>query len=79
MIQSDFQLILSDEAILNLKELQEDNSKRAVEKAVFKALKFMCFNLKHPSLNTHKFDDFEGPNGEEVFESYAQNHTPGAY
>lgn len=39
----------------------------------------MSTNLKHPSLNTHKYDEMEGPNGEEVFESYAQNNTPGAY
>lgn len=38
----------------------------------------MKVNLKHPSLNTHKYD-LEGPKGEEVFGSYAQNNTPGAY
>lgn len=36
-------------------------------------------NLRHPSLNTHKYDDLTGPNDEEIFESYAQNNTPGAY
>ena len=36
-------------------------------------------NLKHPSLNTHLYDELIGPNGEKVFESYAQNRTPGAY
>ncbi|PJD95499.1 MAG: hypothetical protein CK425_08255 [Parachlamydia sp.] len=36
-------------------------------------------NLKHPSLNTHKFDQIESPFGGDVFESYAQNKTPGAY
>lgn len=36
-------------------------------------------NLRHPSLNTHKYDTLNGPNGEDVFESYAQNKTPGAY
>jgi hypothetical protein len=39
----------------------------------------MAKNLRHPSLNTHKFDTLFGPNGEDVFESYAQNNTPGAY
>ncbi len=39
----------------------------------------MSGNLKHPSLHTHKYDEFCGPNGEEIFESYAQNKTPGAY
>lgn len=36
-------------------------------------------NLRHPSLNTHEFQSFKGPNAEKVFESYAQQSTPGAY
>lgn len=39
----------------------------------------MKVNLKHPLLNTHKYDEIKGPSGEAVFESYAQNNTPGAY
>lgn len=39
----------------------------------------MNANLRHPSLNTHKFDAMESPFGGDVFESYAQNKTPGAY
>lgn len=35
-------------------------------------------NLKHPSLKTHKFSDFTCKLGD-VFETYAQNNTPGAY
>lgn len=67
--QSEFQLI----------ELIENPSKKAIAKAVIKGIRFMKENLRHPSLHTHKFDDMEGPNGEEIFESYAQNKTPGAY
>ncbi len=36
-------------------------------------------NLRHPSLNTHKYLDLFGPNGEEIFEAYIENKTPGAY
>ena len=36
-------------------------------------------NLRHPSLNTHEFRSLKGPNGEKVFEAYAQHKTPGAY
>lgn len=36
-------------------------------------------NLKHPSLHTHEYIDLKGGYGEKVFESYAQNRTPGAY
>ena len=36
-------------------------------------------DLRHPSLQTHKYSDLEGPDKEEVFESYVQNRTPGAF
>lgn len=74
-----YELQLTEDANLDIIELKKDNSKRAVAKAVIKSLKFMKVNLKHPSLNTHKYDEMVGPNGEEIFESYAQNNTPGAY
>jgi hypothetical protein len=48
-------------------------------KAVRKALGLMEVNLRHPSLNTHKYDSLIGANGEEVFEAYAENNTPAAY
>jgi hypothetical protein len=41
-------------------------------------LGLMETNLKHPSLNTHKFDGISCKLGD-VFETYAQNRTPGAY
>jgi len=31
------------------------------------------------SLHTHKYDSISGPDGEEVFEAYAENKTPAAY
>jgi hypothetical protein len=47
-------------------------------KAVGKAIAYMMINLRHPSLNTHKFGEIKSPFGGDVFESYAQNKTPGA-
>jgi hypothetical protein len=76
---SDYALKFTEEADLDMEKLRKDNSKRAVAKAVVKSLKFMKSNLKHPSLHTHKYDEMSGPNGEEIFESYVQNNTPGAY
>lgn len=48
-------------------------------KDVLRTLAYMETNLRHPSLNTHEFQSFKGPNAEKVFESYAQQSTPGAY
>ena len=79
MQSNEFDLKYMPNAEDDLKELIADKSKKVAMKAVVKSLKLMASNLKHPSLNTHKYDEIEGPNGEEVFESYAQNNTPGAY
>ena len=74
-----FQLRFTPEADGNLRELEEDNSQRERLKAVRKCLGFMETNLRHPSLETHKYHSLSGPRGEQVFESYAQQRTPGAY
>lgn len=39
----------------------------------------MQTDLRHPSLNTHEYHTLKGPNGEKIFEAYAQQKTPGAY
>lgn len=33
----------------------------------------------HPGLNSHKYHSLTGPRGEEVWESYVENNTPGAW
>lgn len=74
-----FELLFTDDAKDEMLELMHKKDKKAVFKAVSKVLGLMETDLRHPSLNTHKYDALEGPNGEEVFESYAQNRTPDAY
>ena len=74
-----FDLAFSEEANKEMAELKNDPAKSTIAKAVIKSLKYMAIDLKHPSLNTHKYAAIKGPHGEEEFESYAQNNTPGAY
>ncbi len=74
-----FKLFFTEEASGQLVVLKENNAFLKKLKAVCKALAYLEKNPKHPSLNTHKFDAREGPNGEDVFEAYAENNTPGAY
>lgn len=76
---NEFVIHYAQDAENNLKDLIKQKSKKNILKAVAKSLKLMSVNLRHPSLNTHKYSEIEGPNGEDVFESYAQNNTPGAY
>jgi len=73
-----FKIRFTEEAEDQFQNLRESKDKK-VYKSVGKALAYMNANLRHPSLNTHKFDDLECPFGGIVFESYAQNKTPGAY
>lgn len=73
-----FKLRFSEEALENLEALKHDKSKKGLLKQLNKVLGLMETNLRHPSLNTHKFDGMMCKLGD-VFETYAQNNTPGAY
>lgn len=79
MTMSEYSIELTDSAEKTLQDLSQNSSKKNVYKAVSKTIRFLAKNPRHPSLKTHKYDSVEGPNGEEVFEAYAQNKTPGAY
>ena len=74
-----FELVFTEQADSDLSELERDKSLNKRLKAVRKALGYLETNPKHPSLNTHKYDSLCGPNGEEIFEAYAENKTPAAY
>lgn len=74
-----FELFFTDDADDQFSVLENSKDKKAAYKAVCKILGYMETNLKHPSLHTHVYDGILGPNKEKVFESYAQNRTPGAY
>ena len=74
-----FEITLTDEADKYLRLLEIDKGQNPTYKAVSKALRLMSTNLRHQSLATHEFHSKQGPNGEKIFESYAQNKTPGAH
>ena len=74
-----FFLSLTTTAKEDLKELKESPHLEKRFKAVSKALKYLQENPRHPSLQTHKYSSLSGPNGEEVFEAYAEQDTPAAY
>ena len=74
-----FELNFSKEARDKLKELKENKSLTKQYKAVEKALRNLQQNPRHPSLQTHSYASLDGPNGEKVFEAYAEQDTPAAY
>ena len=74
-----FTLEFTPQAEVDFRSLEEDNSLLKRFKAVRKALGYLENNPRHPGLNTHKYSALSGPNGEEIFEAYAENKTPAAY
>jgi glycine cleavage system aminomethyltransferase T len=59
--------------------IKSDASQKKHYKAVKKTIKFLSTNPRHNSLRTHEFTSLKGPNGEKVFEAYAEQNTPAAY
>jgi hypothetical protein len=73
------ELVLSDDAAETLEKLKRNKSQHRILKDVVKTFRLMEQNIRHPSLNSHEFKSLKGPNGEKIFEVYAQQKTPGAY
>lgn len=74
-----FELEWTDEAKQAYELLKANPSHKTRYKAVKKTIEFLASNPRHPSLQTHPFMSLNGPNGEKVFEAYAQQRTPAAY
>lgn len=74
-----FTLIQSEEFQQQLANLAESPDLIKRYKTVAKCLRLLASNPRHPGLNTHKYSSLVGPNGDDVFEAYAENKTPGAY
>jgi hypothetical protein len=72
-----FELIYQPSAEATLANIERTDLKKY--RKILKTLALMQTNFRHPSLQTHKFDDLSGPNGEEVFEAYIKNKTPAAF
>jgi len=74
-----FSLSFTPSAKQSLKELKGLAHQEKRFKAVSKALKFLAQDPRHPSLQTHQYNSISGPNGEKIFEAYAEQDTPAAY
>ena len=76
---SNREIRLTGAAREELKRLAKSPAEAGRYKQALKTIELLGTNPRHPSLNTHKFRSLAGPDGEEVFEAYVQNRTPGAY
>jgi hypothetical protein len=59
--------------------LKSSPSQQKRYKAVKKTISLLAMNPRHPGLQTHEYISLKGPNGEKVFEAYAEQSTPAAY
>ena len=74
-----FELHWTGEAEKAYKLLRNNPSQTKRYNSVKKTITFLASDPRHNSLQTHEFMSLKGPNGEKVFEAYAQHKTPGAY
>ncbi len=74
-----FEIEFTEKALEQYEFLKSNTGLKKRCKAVQKTLGYLQTNPRHPSLNTHKYSAMQGENGEEIFEAYAENNTPGAY
>ena len=74
-----FELEWTEEAKGTYQLLKGDASQEKRYKAVKKTINFLALDPRHPSLQTHEFVSLKSPNGEKVFEAYAEQKTPAAY
>ncbi|HZT40694.1 MAG TPA: hypothetical protein VFA07_00825 [Chthonomonadaceae bacterium] len=71
-------LIARTESVVKVMEELEQKDERKFRK-VRKTLGLLSQDPKHPGLNSHKREAEKGPNGEDIWESYVENNTPGAW
>jgi hypothetical protein len=74
-----FELQWTAEAQKTYHLLKSSASQRKRYQAVKKTIEFLAANPRHPNLQVHEYVSLRGPNGEKVFEAYAEQSTPAAY
>lgn len=75
----DINIKFTHQADKELAKLEKDPANKIVYKSVLKCLGYMETNLRHNSLQTHEYKSLSGLTDEKLFESYAQDKTPGAF
>lgn len=74
-----FAVFLTDHARQELERLRTDASLRKRYRAATKAIRLLAGNPRHPGLQSHEYTSLTGPEGQKVFEAYAEQATPAAY
>ncbi len=72
-----YELVYTVKANGTLDRLEAEDQRKFAK--VRKTLGLIESNLRNPGLRTHKYQGLIGDNGEDVWEAYVENNTPGAY
>ncbi len=72
-----FDIILTPSADKSIELLSKTDTKK--HRKILKTLGLLSVDPKYPGLNSHKMESQRAPNGGDVWESYVENRTPGAY
>ena len=67
-----FEILITDSAREHLNIIKADKGLIKRYKAITKAIRFLSENPRHPGLSTHEFTTLKGPEGEKIFEAYAE-------
>jgi len=74
-----FEIYWTDSSQADYERIKSDPSQKKRYNAVKKTITLLASNPRHNSLQTHEFTSLKGPNGEKVYEAYAEQSTPAAY
>jgi len=74
-----FELEWTKEAKTTYIRLKNNSSQKKHYKTAKKTIRLLAENPRHQSLQAHQFFSLKGPNGEKVFEAYAEQKTPAVY
>jgi hypothetical protein len=74
-----FEIFWTHQSQSDYNQLKADPSSQKRYKAVKKTIQLLASDPHHNSLQTHEFSILKGPQGEKIFEAYAEQNTPAAY
>jgi hypothetical protein len=74
-----FEIFWTHQSQSDYSRLKSDPSLLKRYKAVKKTIQMLSFDPRHNSLQTHEFTSLKGPQGQKIFEGYAEQNTPAAY
>jgi hypothetical protein len=73
-----FRILTTPEFDRQLRRIERDDPRK--HRKVLKAVRLLRdVGPRHPGLNAHNYRSVTGPNGEDVWEVYVENRTPGAW